>query len=203
MSMCAKTRCTAICPDAERRRACRTALHAVFERLVTWLAPLMPFTADEAWRARFPECESVHLETFPQTPAAWRDDASADKIARLRGVRAAVTGALEIERREKRIGASLEAAPAVFIIDAALRADVESVDFAELCITSGITVQAGAAPAGAFMLDGIGVVPTLASGKKCARSWRVTQDVGADPRYPELSARDADAVAWWDARHGR
>jgi len=190
-------------PDAERRRACRTALHAVFERLVTWLAPLMPFTADEAWRARFPECESVHLETFPQTPAAWRDDASADKIARLRGVRAAVTGALEIERREKRIGASLEAAPAVFIIDAALRADVESVDFAELCITSGITVQAGAAPAGAFMLDGIGVVPTLASGKKCARSWRVTQDVGADPRYPELSARDADAVAWWDARHGR
>jgi isoleucyl-tRNA synthetase len=190
-------------PDAERRRACRTALDAVFNRLVTWLAPLMPFTADEAWRVRFPDGESVHLETFPQTPAAWRDEASAEKIARLRGVRAAVTGALEIERREKRIGASLEAAPEVFIADAALRAEVESVDFAELCITSGVTVVAGPPPAGAFALDGIGVVPTLASGKKCARSWRFTQDVGADPRYPELSARDADAVAWWDAQHAR
>jgi isoleucyl-tRNA synthetase len=188
-------------PDTERRRACRTALNAVFERLVSWLAPIMPFTTDEAWRSRFPGAASVHLETFPETSAAWRDDAAAEKIARLRGVRAAVTGALEIERREKRIGASLEAAPLVFIADAALRAEVESVDFAELCITSAIGIVAGEPPAGAFILDGVGVKPALASGKKCARSWRFTDDVGSDPRYPELSARDADAVAWWDAQH--
>ena len=38
-----------------------------------------------------------------------------------------------------------------------------------------------------------------AEGRKCARSWRILPEVGADPRYPELSLRDADAVAWWDA----
>jgi isoleucyl-tRNA synthetase len=91
----------------------------------------------------------------------------------------------------------------VFIADAALRAEVESVDFAELCITSGVAIEAGPAPEGAFALDGIGVVSALAVGKKCARSWRFTADVGSDPRFPDLSARDAEAVAWWDGQHRR
>jgi len=191
--------------DSERRKASRTALDEVFSRLTAWLAPLMPFTAEEAWRTRFPEDVSVHLRTFPETPAGWRDEKAAAEMDRLRAVRAVVTGALEIERREKRIGSSLEAAPRVFIADAALRAAVARADFAELAITSGVAIEAGEGPAGAFRLPdtpGVAVVAERATGKKCARSWKYTDDVGSDPRYPDLSARDAAAVAAWDAARG-
>jgi isoleucyl-tRNA synthetase len=63
-------------------------------------------------------------------------------------------------------------------------------------------LKSGAAPADAFTspdVAGVAVVPKLAQGKKCARSWRITTDVGADPAYPDLSARDAAAVRELDA----
>jgi isoleucyl-tRNA synthetase len=193
-------------PDSLRRRACRTVLSAVFERLTAWLAPFLPFTTEEAWTTRFANASSVHLRTLPVTPAAWRDDAAEATMESLRRVRSVVTGALELERREKRIGASLEAAPIVHITDQALYATVAAVDFAELCITSDLTLTQGEGPADAFRLaeaPGVAVVPARAQGRKCARSWRVLPEVGSDPRYPELSLRDADAVAWWDAQNGR
>jgi isoleucyl-tRNA synthetase len=193
-------------PDSLRRRACRTALSEVFDRLTAWLAPIMPFTTEEAWLTRFPEAVSVHLRQFPETPPAWKLEAAAVEMERLRKVRAVVTGALEVERRERRIGASLEAAPRVFITDPVLLGPVKTVDFAELCITSAITVEAGEGPAGAFSLPevpGVWVVPERAKGRKCARSWRILPEVGHDPRYPDLSLRDADAVAFWDQAHGR
>jgi isoleucyl-tRNA synthetase len=117
-----------------------------------------------------------------------------------------VTGALEVERAAKRIGSSLEAAPQVFIADANLQEALVGVDFAEVCITSGIEVVAGEPPQGAFTLDdvaGVGVVPKSAQGIKCARSWRITKDVGTDPAFPDLSGRDAAAVREFDARAGR
>ena len=118
-------------------------------------------------------------------------------------MRRVVTGALEIERAHKRIGSSLEAAPAVFISDDALLGALDDIDLAEICITSDIEVIAGEPPKGAFTLPdvgGVGVVPKRAEGKKCARSWRITRDVGEDPEYPELSLRDADAVREFDRR---
>ena len=120
-------------------------------------------------------------------------------------MRRVVTGALEIERAAKKIGSSLEAAPQVFIADDDLMAALDDVDLAEVCITSGIEVIAGEPPAGAFTLHdvaGVGVVPKPAQGKKCARSWRITDDVGSDPEFPELSARDAAAVREFDAACG-
>ncbi len=116
-----------------------------------------------------------------------------------------ITGALEVERREKRIGSSLEAAPEIYIGNKALAAAAKSVDWAEIAITSEAAIKTGNPPADAFTLDeveGVAVVPKLASGKKCARSWRITEDVGADPAYPSLSARDAAAVRELDARAG-
>ena len=184
-------------PDSVRRRACRTALSEVFDRLTAWLAPIMPFTMEEAWLTRFPNDVSVHLRQFPETPKAWKADAIAAEMAHLRKVRATVTGALEIERREKRIGASLEAAPRVFIADPVLLGPAKTNDMAELCITSGITIEAGRGPEGSFHLaevPGVWVIPEKARGKKCARSWRILPEVGHDPRYPDLSLRDADAV---------
>ncbi len=184
-------------PSSLRRKAALQVVRALFERLTTWLAPMLPFTMEEAWLERYPSAESVHLEQFRVTPPEWRDDALAEKWRRVRQVRRVVTGALEIERAKKTIGSSLEAAPRVFIADAALRAALDGVDLAEVAITSGIEVVDGAPPHGAFVLDevpGVGVEFARAQGRKCARSWRFTQDVGSDPAFPDVSARDAAAL---------
>ena len=148
----------------------------------------------------------MHVEVFPDVPASWRNDALAERWEAIKRVRRVVTGALEIERAAKKIGSSLEAAPQVYISDKALMAALKGVDLAQVCITSGIDVRTGEAPGNAFRLDdvpGVGVVTQLAEGRKCARSWRITTDVGTDPAFPELSARDAAAVREVDARVGR
>jgi isoleucyl-tRNA synthetase len=114
-----------------------------------------------------------------------------------------VTGALEIERKEGRIGSSLEAAPEIHVADADLRAALEGVDLAEIAITSGATLLSGEGPKDAFRLDevpGVAVVFARAKGTKCARSWKILPEVGADPKFPELSPRDAEAVRQFDAR---
>ena len=183
------------------RKSALTVIDQVFRCVATWIAPILAFTAEEAWLARYPEAESVHLETFPQVPSEWRDAALAERWAKVRRVRRVVTGALEIERAQKRIGASLEAAPVVHIADESLFKAVEGLDLAEICITSGIRVVQGEGPADAFRLDdvkGVAVVPALATGRKCARSWKVTPDVGADPDYPDVTPRDAAALREWD-----
>ncbi|KQP83038.1 isoleucine--tRNA ligase [Methylobacterium sp. Leaf117] len=185
------------------RRAALQVIDETFRRVTIWLSPVLAFTAEEAWLDRYPsENDSVHLQILPETPAAWRDDALATRWQTIRRVRRVVTGALEIERTAKRIGASLEAAPTVFIADSALRAIVEGVDFADICITSAIRITDGEGPAEAFRLDdvrGVAVVPALAEGRKCARSWRVTPEVGNDPDYPDVTPRDARALREWDA----
>jgi isoleucyl-tRNA synthetase len=192
-------------PDSFRRRACRTVLDETFSRLTAWLAPIMPFTAEEAWLTRFPDSVSVHLRTFPETPDAWADAFAGEEVARLREARAVVTGALEVARRDKTIGSALEAAPRVFVVDDGLRAALLAVDFAELCITSGITIVEGEGPADAFRLPdvkGVAVVIEKAPGVKCARSWKYFDPATADPRYPDITPRDAEAVAAWDAARG-
>jgi isoleucyl-tRNA synthetase len=189
-------------PSSTRRLAALTVIDHIFRCSTVWLAPILSFTAEEAWLARYPSDKgSVHLEAFPgaEWKDSWgrRDDALAAKWDNVRAVRRVVTGALEIERAGKRIGSSLEAAPRVYIDNPELKAALAGVDLAEVCITSAIEVVDGAAPEGAFTLPdvkGVGVVPVRAVGAKCARSWRITSDVGADPGYPELSARDAAAV---------
>jgi len=192
-------------PSALRRRAARTVMDAVFERLTIWLAPLMPFTTEEAWTMRFPEAGSNALRVFPETPSAWANPDEAARWAKVQAVTAVVTGALEVERREKRLGAALEAAPVVHINDPALMAAFDGLDPAEVFRTSQATLSAGEGPAHAFRLaeaPAVAVEPLRAQGQKCARSWRILPEVGEDPRYPDLSLRDAEAVAAWDAAHG-
>jgi isoleucyl-tRNA synthetase len=183
------------------RKSALTVIDLTFRCVATWIAPILAFTAEEAWLARYPNAESVHLETFPDVPAEWRNEALAERWSKIRRVRRVVTGALEIERASKRIGASLEAAPVVHIGDEGLLNAVQGLDLAEICITSGIRVEQGEGPADAFRLDdvkGVSVVPGLAEGRKCARSWKVSLDVGSDPEYPDVTARDAMALREWD-----
>jgi isoleucyl-tRNA synthetase len=185
------------------RKACLTVLDHLFRATVTWLAPMLPFTAEEAWLARYPSQEgSVHLELFPELPPAWRDDALAEKWRKVRTVRRVVTGALEIERAQKRIGSSLEAAPVVYASDPELFAALVDVDWAEVAITSAATLVQGDGPPDAFRLDdvkGVAVEVRLAEGKKCARSWKILPSVGSDPAYPDVSPRDAQALREWEA----
>jgi isoleucyl-tRNA synthetase len=192
-------------PDSLRRRACRTVMDLAFERLTIWLAPLLAFTMEEAWSTRFPTAGPNALRVFPPTPEAWRNEAEATRWERIERVTAVVTGALEVERREKRLGGALEAAPRVHIADMDLLAAFDGLDPAEVFRTSQAALVAGPGPGNAFRLEGVprvAVEPIKAEGRKCARSWRILPEVGGRADYPDLSLRDADAVACWDAAHG-
>jgi isoleucyl-tRNA synthetase len=182
---------------AARRRAARTVLDALFARIVTWLAPILCFTMEEAWVTRFGTGESVHLETFPETPQGWADEALLAKWLRVRNLRRVVTGALEIARRDKIIGASLEATPTLYVEAAADFALLKDIDLSELAITSGAKVVQGGAPEGAFRLPdvaGAAVVFAKADGEKCARCWMVLPEVGKVAGHPDLCRRCSDAV---------
>jgi isoleucyl-tRNA synthetase len=185
------------------RKACLTVIDQLFGATLAWLAPMLPFTAEEAWLARTGSQDgSVHLELFPDIPSSWRDDALADKWEKVRRVRRVITGALEIERAQKRIGSALEAAPVVYVSDPDLFAALLDVDLAEVSITSAATLIEGEGPPTAFRLEdvpGVAVVVGLAKGRKCARSWKILTSVGSDPDYPDVSPRDAQALREWDA----
>ena len=190
--------------DSVMRRAALTVLDQVFGALTAWLAPMLCFTMEEAWLNRFPgDKGSVHLRQFPDVPGVWRDEALAEKWRKVRTVRRVVTGALEIERKEGRIGSSLEAAPKVYVSDHDLREALGGIDLAEIAITSGARLIPEEGPEDAFRLEdveSVAVVFAPAKGKKCARSWKILADVGADPDFPTLSPRDAEAVRQYDAR---
>ena len=181
--------------DNLRRRAARTVLDQVFTCLTAWLAPVLCFTTEEAWLSRNPGAAgSVHLTLFPALPAAWLDPELAAKWNRVREIRRVVTGALEIERREKRIGASLQAHPTIYLDTAA---GLEAVNWAEVSITSAATIAPGEAPNGAFQLPdvpGVAVVPGLAAGAKCQRCWQVLPEVGQASRHDDLCHRCDAAV---------
>jgi isoleucyl-tRNA synthetase len=179
------------------RRSALTVIDRLFDCLVKWLAPCLPFTMEEAWIARHGETACVHLEDFAEVPASWRNKDLEARWDKIRTVRRVVTGALEIERQEKRIGSSLEAAPTVYVADEELLAAMNGIDLAEIAITSQAVLESGEGPKDAFRMPevaGVAVVPGKAEGRKCARSWKILTDVGSDPDYPDISPRDAAAM---------
>jgi isoleucyl-tRNA synthetase len=157
---------------------------------------MLVFTMEDVWLSRFPDSKgSVHLEDIPETPASWRNEALATKWDAVRRARRVVTAALEIERTNKVIGASLEAAPEVFIEDAKLLETLQSVPFEDICITSSLALNSG--QGGAFHVAevaGIGVTFKHAPGEKCVRCWKILPDVGSHA-HPGLCARCDEAVS--------
>ena len=162
-------------PDYPARRAARTVLDTLHRCLTAWLAPVLVFTAEEAWGARFDG--SVHLQPWPDA-AAWHDPGLGARIAALRQHRGEVTTALEAARRDGSIGASLQASVA---LPAAMLDLLDPARWAEFAIVSAVT----AGP----------LAVTRAPGDKCARCWRVLPEVGTVAAHPELCRRCADAVA--------
>ncbi len=185
--------------DTLNARAARSVLDILFHRLTTWLAPMLVFTMEEVWLERFPgDDSSVHLVDMPDTPTDWLNGELAAKWSAIRQARRAVTAALEIQRTDKVIGASLEAAPVVHVADAAVRDVLGSVDFADICITSAVTLSADTAPVDAFTLpevEGVAVVFAKADGEKCQRCWKILPDVGQHAHVAGVCGRCADALA--------
>jgi isoleucyl-tRNA synthetase len=190
-------------PSSNARKAALTVIDTLCEAILKWLAPALSFTAEEAWQLYRPDAEpSVHLTLFPGNLQQYRDDALAKKWQTIRDVRRVVTGALELERAAKRIGSSLEASPVIYVADRAVLATLFDTDLAEICITSNCEVREGEAPAEAFRLpavEGIAVVVEKAVGTKCARSWKISPEVGDDKEYPDVTPRDAQALREWKA----
>lgn len=190
-------------PSSLTRKAALTTIDLLCNALLKWLAPILSFTTDEAWRMFRPNAEpSVHLTLFPADIEQLRDDKLAAKWETIRDVRRVVTGALEPERAAKKIGSSLEASPVIYVADRDMLATLFDTDLAEICITSNYEVREGEAPANAFRLDavpGVAVVVEKAVGTKCARSWKISPTVGEDPEYPDVTPRDAKALREWKA----
>ena len=190
-------------PSSNARKAALTVIDILCDAILKWLAPALSFTAEEAWQLYAPNAEpSVHLTLFPGILQQYRDDALAKKWQTIRDVRRVVTGALELERAAKRIGSSLEASPVIYVADRAVLAPLFETDLAEVCITSNYEVREGEAPADAFRLptvEGVAVVVEKAVGTKCARSWKISSEVGADKEYPDVTPRDAQALREWKA----
>ena len=190
-------------PSSVARKAALTAIDMICDAILKWLAPVLSFTTEEAWRLYRPDAEpSVHLTLFPDGLQSFRDDALAAKWDTIRDVRRVVTGALEVERAAKRIGSSLEASPIVYVSDRELLTTLFDVDLAEVCITSNYEIREGEPPADAFRLNdvpGVAVVVEKAAGRKCARSWKIRPEVGEDSEYPDVTPRDARALREWKA----
>jgi isoleucyl-tRNA synthetase len=193
-------------PDLFERRAARSVLEVLLNALTVWLAPFVPYTAEETWGFRPAdfkwdnELQTVHQRLYPELPKIWNNGALADQWSRIRDIRRVVTGAIEVERAEKRIGSSLEAYPTLYLNDATDQKLSATIDWAELAITSQFAVEKAAAPTGAFTLGDVkevAVVVGKAEGQKCQRSWKILPDVGLDADFPTLSPRDADAVRYY------
>ena len=183
-------------PDSLRRRAARTVLDHLHRCLTTWLAPVLVFTADEAWTARFGEAACVHLQDFYDVPPHWRDDELAAKWGIVRDIRRGITGTLERARAEGAIGASLQAAPTLHLSEAAANL-LTAEEWAELAIVSTLRVSTAPAPDGAQAHPeraDTAILFAKAGGEKCGRCWKVLPEVGTAAGHPALCLRCADAV---------
>jgi isoleucyl-tRNA synthetase len=191
------------CSDkmSTERRACRTVMDHLFNCLVPWLAPILCFTAEEAWQTRYDDkMKSVHFEIWPELPSDWRRPEQAARWARIREVRLVVTGAIEKLRAEGDVKSSLQAHPTVYAPAAVIEA-FEGLDAAGIFITSKADLVQASPPDDAILGeddDQIGVTVALAEGQKCGRCWKILPEVevGADSAEDEaICARCQDVVA--------
>ena len=183
--------------SAPRRAGTRTVMDYIFRCIVTWYAPILCFTMEEAWTTRFGSDQSVHLNDFFKVPDHWNSPALIEKWKRIRAFRRVITGAVEIERAAKRVGSSLEACPVAYFEPMEWR-ELDGFPARDVAITSGFKLRPlSEAPEDAFRLaevPNVAVVVERALGEKCARCWMVLEEVTAHP-HTHLCDRCTDAVA--------
>jgi isoleucyl-tRNA synthetase len=173
--------------DSPRRRATQMAMHTIFDALCRLLAPILVFTAEEAWR-HSGAGGSVHLLELSQTQGR-RDGASA-QIADLLKLRAVIGQAIERARQEKLIGNALEAA-VVLHSDSDVTTKIDKEELEEFFILSDLTIHQGKEASASV---------TKTSYRKCARCWRHRPSVGSSSKYPDLCDRCESVVVAIGAR---
>ncbi len=190
-----KDRLYTFAPDAPERRSAQTVLHDILLAVMKMMAPVLSFTAEEAWRTARAEIdpsleESVFLSDYPRYPAAWADEALLARWEKLMAVREAVTKAIEEKRQAGEVGSSLEAGITLRTSDPGTRALLESALplLPQIAIVSEASVEFDpAAP-------GLEVRVSKAGGEKCPRCWQWRRDIGSDPAHPGVCGRCAAAM---------
>jgi len=171
-------------PDSPRRRATQTAMHRIFDALCKLLAPLLAFTAEEAWRHSNAGA-SIHLQEFPEVLDRSRDGGTSAHVAELLKLRGVIGQAIEKARREKLIGNALEAA-VVLNSNSDVTAKIDKEELEEFFILSDLTIQPAQEAAASV---------TKTTYKKCARCWRHRPAVGESAAHPDLCDRCESVVA--------
>ena len=177
--------------DSPRRRTSQTVMHRAAVALTKLLAPMLVFTADEAWEhlshkpAGEEDLQSVHEASLPTPFGAAKSDAW-PQVMELRD-----SALLQLDRLKKEVGLNKSTdSEIVYHVDAKTRAILEPFgeDLADLAAAGGYSfVEKGGPPT-------VEVIDRRGDYEACARSWKRRPDVGADPEHPDLSARDAAAV---------
>jgi isoleucyl-tRNA synthetase len=179
-----------LAPDSQQRRSAQTVLYETVGILARLVAPIMPFTADEAW-GYLPQQkkQSIHLARFPEADAALRDTELEARWEQLLRVRQVTARELEKARQSGVLGKSLEALVEIAPDTEATATLLGSFGplLAQVFIVSSVVT---APPTGGDLR----VTVQRANGTKCVRCWRWTQDVGTEPSHPELCGRCAEAV---------
>ena len=160
-----------------KRRSSRTVLEQIFVCLSAWLAPVLCYTAEEAWISfRNEDNSSIHLEEFPKVSSKHLNSILIEKWSSLRRIRRVITGALEVARQEKIIGSSLDAKIIIYSKNKEYLTLLESLDIDELCIVSSSSLSKNHVPKTAYKeqnIDDIGVKVLKAEGEKCDRCWKI------------------------------
>ena len=174
--------------DSPARRSAQSALWHISHSLLRLMAPVLSFTAEEAWQVLRPGDDTIFTQAYHQLPAIAITNADADalldKWQRLRAVRSDVTKQLEEARVAGRIGSSLQAEVVVKASGDKL-ALLQSLgdDLRFVLITSSASVQAVADAAAE------GVVVSASAHAKCPRCWHYRNDVAADAAHPGICGR--------------
>ena len=185
-------------PNDLVRRSAQSTVWDIFRSLTGILAPIMPFTCDEAYEYGHPRFASVHLEDYPDVPESWRSKELDRKWARFMAIRDIVSRPSEEARRSKLIGKSLDSQVVLKPKSKELAAFLqENADLLkDFLIVSSCAVDASAAgdtPAEP-LAEALDVEITKAPGGKCARCWTFSPHVGEDLEHPLLCDRCADVL---------
>ena len=189
--------------SSSTRKSCLTVLDQLFRCTVTWLAPMLCFTAEEAWLARDPAAQSVHLEAFPAVPRV---------LARRRAGGAMAQAAQSAPRRHRRVGARTSGEAYRLRARSGAHCLCRAILNCSASRSTPISPNSASPPArlwskardrlrrsASTMCRRLAVEPRRAEGRKCARSWKISPAVGSDPQYPDVTPRDAQALREWDA----
>jgi isoleucyl-tRNA synthetase len=178
--------------DSRLRRSAQTALFRILTDSLRLLAPLLPFTTEEAWEslASFPgKEESVHLAYFPDAQEPWLSEDERRKWDVLIALREKILKQLETARESKLIGNALEAKATVLAPADQIRLIEGSVDLLSvLCIVSSVRVERSAGTEIEIKID-------PAEGQKCRRCWNYSISVGTSSSHPDLCRRCEDVLA--------